>query len=258
VLTEGGKIKGKPRLSSDERRLAILEAAVPLFAAQGFRGVTTRHLAQEAGISEALLYQHFPSTEALYAAVQDHYFCAREPGIEALLEQTPSTATLVLILFLMAQIMVQPPTEFEATAVFPRLMLHSLMEDGAFARQHQERRMRQVIAQVLRSVAAARESGDLCADDGIPDEMRFWFAQHVLVMMHLNQLPAQPVVDYPAGKLDHVMRFALRGLGLTDAAILRSYHPEAHAAVVRQWLARIPAPKTDPALIVPAPNVQEE
>ena len=48
------------RLDSDERRQAIVEAAVPLFARKGFSGATTRELAEAAGVSEALLYRHFP------------------------------------------------------------------------------------------------------------------------------------------------------------------------------------------------------
>ena len=52
------------RLDSDERRKAIVAAAVPLFARKGFAGTTTRELAEAAGISEALLFRHFPEQAA--------------------------------------------------------------------------------------------------------------------------------------------------------------------------------------------------
>ncbi|GAB4370213.1 MAG: TetR/AcrR family transcriptional regulator [Bryobacter sp.] len=57
------------RLPSTERRAAILEAAIALFAERGFRGVTTRELAQRVGVSEPILYQHFPSKKELYDAI---------------------------------------------------------------------------------------------------------------------------------------------------------------------------------------------
>src|SRR5262249_44068259 len=57
------------RLRGEERRESILRAARRVFAERGFSGTTTRALAEAAGVSEALLFQHFPSKEALYAAM---------------------------------------------------------------------------------------------------------------------------------------------------------------------------------------------
>jgi AcrR family transcriptional regulator len=53
------------RLDSDERRKAIVAAAVPLFARKGFAGTTTKELAETARISEALLFRHFPAKTTL-------------------------------------------------------------------------------------------------------------------------------------------------------------------------------------------------
>ena len=58
------------RLDSDERRQAIVDTAVPLFARKGFAGTTTRELAEAAGISEALLFRHFPSKHLLYREIR--------------------------------------------------------------------------------------------------------------------------------------------------------------------------------------------
>lgn len=57
------------RLSSQDRRSAILAAAIQLFSERGFRGVTTRELAASLGVSEPVLYQHFPSKKDLYTAI---------------------------------------------------------------------------------------------------------------------------------------------------------------------------------------------
>lgn len=53
----------------EERRREILETAACVFARHGFRGATTKRLAEAAQISEALLYKHFSSKRELFAAV---------------------------------------------------------------------------------------------------------------------------------------------------------------------------------------------
>ena len=65
------------RMAAEERKLQILRVAVSLFSQKGFGGTTTREIAQAAGVSEALLYKHFPSKESLYAAMLDA--CAKGP-----------------------------------------------------------------------------------------------------------------------------------------------------------------------------------
>jgi AcrR family transcriptional regulator len=57
------------RTSARERQASIIAAAATLFAAKGFNGTTTREIAKTAGISEALLFKHFPTKRALYAAI---------------------------------------------------------------------------------------------------------------------------------------------------------------------------------------------
>ena len=61
----------KHRLSSPERRAAILDAALHLFAEKGFRGTTTRELAAKVGVSEPILYEHFRAKSDLYTAIID-------------------------------------------------------------------------------------------------------------------------------------------------------------------------------------------
>jgi len=50
-------------------RERILLAAIERFAANGFKGTTTRQIAREAGVNEALIFRHFPDKRALYAAI---------------------------------------------------------------------------------------------------------------------------------------------------------------------------------------------
>lgn len=57
------------RLSSTERRRAIVTEAIRLFSEKGFKGTTTRELAAAVGVSEPVIYQHFATKKDLYAAI---------------------------------------------------------------------------------------------------------------------------------------------------------------------------------------------
>ena len=52
-----------------DRRQDILAAAMELFAKNGFRGTTTRDLAAQAGVNEAIIFRHFNNKEELYSAI---------------------------------------------------------------------------------------------------------------------------------------------------------------------------------------------
>ncbi|HYM38442.1 MAG TPA: TetR/AcrR family transcriptional regulator [Nitrospiraceae bacterium] len=57
------------KASGRERQAGIIAASASLFAARGFTGTTTREIAKAAGCSEALVFKHFPTKRALYAAI---------------------------------------------------------------------------------------------------------------------------------------------------------------------------------------------
>jgi AcrR family transcriptional regulator len=65
------------RLSALDRRRQIIRTASALFARRGYRGTTTREIAERAGINEALLFRHFPSKEKLYWTIIDEQCGAR-------------------------------------------------------------------------------------------------------------------------------------------------------------------------------------
>lgn len=54
------------RLPAPERRRQILLAAIRVFARAGFHGATTKEIAAEAGVAEALLYRYFDNKQALF------------------------------------------------------------------------------------------------------------------------------------------------------------------------------------------------
>lgn len=71
------------RSTGEARREQILLEAMECFAENGFRGTTTRSLADRVGITEAALYRYFSSKESLYQAIVDRKM--RAPELVALL-----------------------------------------------------------------------------------------------------------------------------------------------------------------------------
>lgn len=59
----------RTRMSAADRRLVILEAARLAFAERGYHEVSLEAIAGRAGVSKALLYEHFGSKRELYVAV---------------------------------------------------------------------------------------------------------------------------------------------------------------------------------------------
>ena len=66
--------KPRERLTSEERRARIIDAALDLFSQRGFSGARTKEIALQAGISETLIFQHFKSKEDLYHSSLRHLF----------------------------------------------------------------------------------------------------------------------------------------------------------------------------------------
>src|SRR5580765_2977133 len=72
------------RMKGEERRAAIVREAIRLFAQAGFRGTTTRQLAAALGVTEPVLYQHFPSKSDLYRAIIEAKSAEVQPQAAAL------------------------------------------------------------------------------------------------------------------------------------------------------------------------------
>jgi AcrR family transcriptional regulator len=59
------------RLPAAERRRQLLEVALQVFADKGFYGTSMNEVAEAAGVTKPVLYQHFTSKEALYRELVD-------------------------------------------------------------------------------------------------------------------------------------------------------------------------------------------
>ena len=57
----------KRRLTAEERRTGILDAALTAFSQKGYYATSLDDIAGEAGVSKALIYEHFASKQELHA-----------------------------------------------------------------------------------------------------------------------------------------------------------------------------------------------
>jgi TetR/AcrR family transcriptional regulator len=122
------------RMSGGERREQILETAVRLFSQNGFNGTTTKEIAAAAGVSEAMVFRHFSSKDALYEAILDTKSCQGE-------SQFPWTTNKVLLDAMARKddyevfynIALHAMNKHQSDQGFMRLLLYFALEEHALA-----------------------------------------------------------------------------------------------------------------------------
>lgn len=109
------------RLNVTKRRKQIVKVAISLFSKNGFRGTKTRDIALKAGISEALLFKHFPHKENLYEAILQ---CKMEEKLPLILEGLNEKNPKKLLYDLALKIV----KSHEEDSSFLRLLHYSVLE----------------------------------------------------------------------------------------------------------------------------------
>lgn len=210
----------RKRIPAAERRIEIVAAARRVFSRHGYDGAKTLQIAQEAKVSEALVYRHFPSKLALYRAVLRQVFIEqderwREQGVR---ERGSAGLAEAIHVFIAASVDdAQDPARLDAN----RMTLASLAGDGSYASLIYRRSQRRNLGRMTEAFASAREDGGLC---GVPLAVpaAAMFVEHVGSM--LAAISALPPAARPYGVegeelVEQATRFCLRGIGMTDAAI---------------------------------------
>src|SRR5437773_468697 len=167
------------RMDCESRKCQILAAVRKIFSRKGLEGTTTRELAKEAGVSEALLYKHYPSKEALYQAMLsscDGEFMGEVKKITSL---ESSTSTLVTLVHFMVASMINrriPDLEIRI-----RLYLQSILGDGEFARIiiKQKQESCSATSKIADCVKAATLAGDI-VESPVPASLRALFADRLV------------------------------------------------------------------------------
>lgn len=147
----------KLRLSAPERRRAIVEAALAVFAEQSYARATTAQIARAAGVSEPILYRHFASKKDLYCACLDEAWAGLRDSLRASMDELgPVEAWRRL----------GPSALRRLKAVVPSLWMQAITEAGSdaelrdFVRDH----MREVHAFFADALAAMQQEGAIPPD----------------------------------------------------------------------------------------------
>src|SRR2546430_6861241 len=141
-------------MAGKDRRLQIVRVAMRLFSQRGFRGTTTKEIAQAAGVSEAMVFRHFATKEELYSAILDHKACLHD-DVDPLQKVADAIARK------------DDRAVFEGMALdaldqhdcdpeFQRLLLHSALEQHELAHMFWEKFVRRVYRS-LRSYIRQRQ-----------------------------------------------------------------------------------------------------
>ena len=220
------------KLKAQDRRPAIAEAAIPVFARHGFAGATTKKLAEAAGVSEALLYKYFPSKEAIYQEIVRSTVRSLPKRLDSAFGRVgalkPSTEWLICRTHLWAHqfLVLDGSEQQEDLRNIHRLILNSLKEDGEFARRVFKQVLQEHLVGFQTAYEAAQAAGDIAP--GMADATNaFWLVHHTIVMTAYTRLPARATVDY-VGSNEALVRqtvaFVLRGLGMKARVIAAKYN----------------------------------
>jgi AcrR family transcriptional regulator len=150
-------------MTSEERRAAIMKAAISLFSERGFRGTTTRALAEAVGVTEPVLYEHFKSKRELFEAIIEVKSKEGVARATALLQPLADRGQDRAVLIALGEFICQCYTEDQA---YGRLLLMAALEgpelgDIFYERQSEAEQMlaayfaRRIRAGVFRDVDPA-------------------------------------------------------------------------------------------------------
>lgn len=157
------------RLSAEDRRIAILEAAREVFSRRGFHGGLTSEIATVAGCSEPMLYKHFPSKQALFAAVLEaagEEMCQR---VEALTAEADDPLRSLADVF---HTLRKEPRVLEIMRL--RMLAVTLVDDNPDIRAALETTANRMRKRVTKAVADQQAAGAV-RDDVDPEQVAWLY-----------------------------------------------------------------------------------
>ena len=70
-MAKAPKSERPPRLAASARRAQLVDVGRTVFAQRGYEGTSVEEIAERAGISKPIVYEHFGGKEGLYAVIVD-------------------------------------------------------------------------------------------------------------------------------------------------------------------------------------------
>ncbi len=212
----------KKKMSGEARKLDITIAARGAFAQKGFYGTSMRDIAKAADVSEALIYRHFSSKEALYKEI--YFYIDSQLGVLVTFfkSQEPSTETLIKIVYALTNmIMTEMPNLSREQKIFERLLVYSLLENTSFAVSVFRQYDKELFPLWLESLKTAEKAGDI-HEPLIDSEAKMWLSHHLMMAINFLHLSGESLFPYSKTKEDLIngmVIFILRGVGLKDEKI---------------------------------------
>jgi TetR/AcrR family transcriptional regulator len=122
----------QPRMHADARRQHLIDQAIHLFAMLGFRGTTTKAIAQAAGVSEAVIFRHFATKDDLYGAMLRQK--ADKDGLDETLDALRDHAARGEDQELVARLVAHVLESHRRDPDFHRVMLYAALEGHDLAK----------------------------------------------------------------------------------------------------------------------------
>ena len=217
----------KVRLSQAERRHSIAVAAARIFAERGFHATSSKDLARACGISEALMFRHFPSKDELwFAALEACRQSAVADSLRTVGHLPPSVAGLVDVTVSLAESFIrrQDGERRDNSQTMRRMLLRSMAEDGRFARMVLSDLGARLSGYISECLASAAEAGEIDGVETGRGEAASKLYRLLFFAIGAQALPEEPAMDFQLSEnalILETVRFQLRGLGLRHAAIER-------------------------------------
>jgi len=171
------------RLPAAERRQAIVDAALRVFAGGSYSGATTAEIARAAGISEPILYRHFASKRELYLACLEAAWTSLRQAFDAKLEELGDREAVTAI--------GEASREFHASGgIKPvTLWIQALTQAGGDEeiRSFLRRQLREVHDYVAAAMRRAQAAGGVPVDRD-PDAEAWIFVGAALLMSFADRL----------------------------------------------------------------------
>ncbi|HQR37570.1 MAG TPA: TetR/AcrR family transcriptional regulator [Blastocatellia bacterium] len=200
---------GVSRMSGDARREQLIQVAMNLFSRKGFSGTTTKEIAQAAGVTEALIFRHFPTKDALYEAIlrwrveqsNNQNWLA---SLTTIAEQRDDEALIRAI--------ASGLLEFHRENIdFLRLMFFAVLENHQLAQSFRERQIKPVYDFLCGYVSTRQAEGAFVGvDPGAAVRAIFGMPFYHSVVTNLFHCSLMQVTETEA--IDTFVQIALNGL----------------------------------------------
>jgi len=146
----------QPRLPTAQRQSAIVAAAMRLACEAGPASVTTSGIAAAIGISQAAVFKHFPSKDAIWLAAMQWVRTALLDGLDAAARQAATPRDALAAMF-------RAHVDFAvAHPGVPRVIFHELQQPGDSPAKQAVRGLLQAYRQrLLGTLALAAQAGQV-------------------------------------------------------------------------------------------------